>query len=178
MKNIETQRLILRKINRNDLDQIYENWASDKITNEYLTFKYHETKEQTKKMIDFWLNRYDKGGYEWCVELKETHQVIGIISGDTSYKYKCVEISYSIGSKYFNKGYTTEAIRGVIDYFFGECDFNVIEAVIPSKNIASVKLAENCNMKKEAVLKNRYKNKVTNEINDLYIYSIFKEDYI
>jgi len=62
--------------------------------------------------------------------------------------------------------------------FFCECDFNVIEAVIPSKNIASVKLAENCNIEKEAVLKNRYKNKVTNEINDLYIYSIFKEDYI
>jgi len=29
-------------------------------------------------------------------------------------------------------------------------------------------------MKKEAVLKNRFKNKLTNEINDLYIYSIFK----
>ena len=57
MKNLETDRLILRKINLNDLDQIYENWASDKITNEYLTFKYHDNKLQTKKLIEYWLKK-------------------------------------------------------------------------------------------------------------------------
>lgn len=68
----------------------------------------------------------------------------------------------------------TEALKEIINYFFNERDFDIIEAIIPSNNIASIKVAENCNMKKEAILKKRYKNKVTNEINDLYIYSIFK----
>ena len=45
MKNFETERLIIRKISIDDLDQIYENWATDEITNEYLTFKSHKNKE-------------------------------------------------------------------------------------------------------------------------------------
>ena len=157
-----------------DLDQIYDNWASDKKTNEYLTFKCHESKEQTRKLIDFWLQKYEKNGYEWCIELKDNHEVIGMISVDKTYKYKCAEIGYSISSKYFNNGIMTEAVLAVIDYLFNECDFEIIEAIIPSKNIGSVKVAEKCNMKREATLKNRYKNKVTGEINDLYIYSLFK----
>ena len=56
-----------------------------------------------------------------------------------------------------------------------ECDFDIIEAVIPSKNIGSIRIAEKCGMLKEATLKKRYLNKVTNEINDLLIYSIFKD---
>lgn len=153
MKNIETDRLVLRKISMDDLDQIYENWASDKITNEYLNFKCHESKSQTKKMINFWLSKYDKGGYEWCIELKDNHQVIGIISGDKSYKYKCIEIGYSISSKFFKKGYITEALKSIIAYFINDCDFDIIEAIIPSNNIASIKVAEKCNMKKRSGIK-------------------------
>ncbi len=177
MKDLQTKRLVLRKITMNDLEEIHENWATDKITNEYLTFPCHKTKDQTKKMIDFILKKYEKDGYSWCIELKENHQVIGIINGETSYKYKCIEVGYSISSKYFNKGYVTEALQSIIHYFFVDCDFSIVEAIIPSKNKASRRVAEKCNMSKEAVLKNRYRNKMNNEINDLYIYSIFKEDY-
>ena len=178
MENLETDRLLLRKVSMDDLDQIYENWSSDKRTNEYLTFLPHTSKEQTKKMIDYWLKKYEMDDcYEWGIELKETKQIIGMISGEKSYKYKCIEIGYSISSKYFNCGYMTEAIKIIIDYFFTKCDFNIIEAIIPSKNIASIRVAEKCNMKKEAVLKDRYRNKITHEINDLYVYSIFKKDY-
>ena len=176
MKNLETKRLILRKVSIDDLDQIYENWASDKITNEYLTFSCHESKEQTRKMLNYWLSKYEKDGYEWCIELKENKQIIGIISGEKSYKYKCIEIGYSLSSKYFNNGYMTEALEQIIKYLLTECDFNVVEAIIPSKNIASIKVAKKCGLKEEAVLKNRYRNKITNEINDLCVYSIFKDD--
>ena len=49
----------------------------------------------------------------------------------------------------------------------------LIEAIIPSDNIGSIKVAEKCGMKIEATLKNRYKNKISGRINDLLIYSIF-----
>jgi len=171
---METERLIIRKVKEDDLDDIFYNWASDRITNEYLTFKCHETRDQTKKMMDFWLNKKESKGCDFVIELKDSNEVIGIISADCSYKYKCLEIGYSIGSKYFNKGYTSEACKEFIKDLFENYDCDIVEAVIPSKNIGSIKVAEKCGMKKEAVLKNRFKNKLTNEINDLYIYSIFK----
>ena len=171
---IETERLILRKVTMDDLDDIYSNWATDKLTNEYLTFKCHESKEETKKMMDFWINKPEKRGYDLAIQLKTNNHVIGIVSADKSYKYKCFEIGYSLCSKYFGYGYTTEAVKAIIDFLFNNCNCDIIEAIIPSKNIASIKVAEKCGLTKEAVLKNRYKNKVTGELNDLCIYSVFK----
>lgn len=176
-KLIETSRLILRKITMDDSHELFTNWGSDIKTNEFLTFKCHETEEITKKMISYWLKKYEKNGFEWCIELKSSHEVIGIISADSSYKYSCIEIGYSISSKYWNKGYTTEAIVAIIKYLFEECNYNVIEAIIPSGNIASIKVAEKCGLKLEATLKNRYKNKLNGKVNDLLIYSIFRNKW-
>ena len=57
---LETDRLILRKVKESDLDDLYNNWASDSITTKYLTFKTHNNKEQTSKFINFWIKKYEK----------------------------------------------------------------------------------------------------------------------
>ena len=175
-KLIVTDRLVLRKVTMNDAHDLFINWASDIKTNEYLTFKCHDTEETTKKVISYWLKKYEENGFEWCIEIKDTKEVIGVISANTSYKYNTLEIGYSISSKYWNKGYTTEAVKTIIDYLFNECNYNIIEAAIPSNNIGSIKVAEKCGMKLEATLKDRYKNKLTGRMNDLLIYSIFNNN--
>ena len=175
-KLIETDRLILRKVTMNDAHDLFINWASDIKTNEYLTFKCHDNEEITKKVISYWLKKYEENGFEWCIEVKDTKEVIGVISTNTSYKYNTLEIGYSISSKHWNKGYVTEAVKAIIDYLFSECNYNIIEAIIPSDNIGSIKVAEKCGMKLEATLKDRYKNKLTGKMNDLLIYSIFNNN--
>lgn len=80
-----------------------------------------------------------------------------------------------ISSKYWNNGYTTEAVTSIINYLFDECNYSIIEAIIPSDNIGSIKVAEKCGMRIEAILKNRYKNKLSGRINNLLIYSIFND---
>lgn len=175
-KLIETNRLILRKITMNDSNDLFINWGSDIKTNEFLTFKCHESEDTTKKMINYWLKKYQNNGYEWGIVLKDTNEMIGIISADTSYKYSTIEIGYSISSKYWNNGYTTEAIKEIINYLFKECNYKIIEAIIPSDNIASIKVAEKCDMKLEATLKDRYKDKINGKICNLLIYSIFNND--
>ena len=175
-KLIETNRLILRKITMNDSNDLFINWGSDIKTNEFLTFKCHESEDTTKKMINYWLKKYQNNGYEWGIVLKDTNEMIGIISADTSYKYSTIEIGYSISSKYWNNGYTTEAIKEIINYLFKECNYKIIEAIIPRDNIASIKVAEKCDMKLEAALKDRYKDKINGKICNLLIYSIFNND--
>ena len=173
-KKIETDRLILRQVAIEDLDDLFNNWASDVNTTKFLTFKNHDSKEETMKFINSWINKYEHGGLEWAVELKENHQVVGMISADKTYKYKCVEIGYSLSSKYWNQGLITEALNEVIKYLLDECEFNIVEAIIPSNNIGSIKVAKKCGLTLEATLKNRYKDK-ENNIQDLLIYSMFKE---
>lgn len=173
MKVLETERLLLRKVTIDDLDDLFNNWSSDVDTTKFLTFKTHASKEETMKFINNWINKYERGGLEWVIELKENQQVIGMISAEKSYKYKCIEIGYSISSKYWGQGLITEALTKVIKYLLGECDFNIVEAIIPSNNIGSIKVARKCGLTLEATLKNRYKDK-ENNIQDLLIYSMFK----
>lgn len=170
MKRLETKNLILRKIELTDIDDLYNNWASDDNTTKYLTFNTHNNKSQTEKIVHKMIEKQNKGKLEWGIELKDNHQIIGIISAKDSYKYKCLEMGYSISSKYWNRGYVTEALLEVLKYIFKECDINIIEAIIPENNIGSIKVAQKCGLLLEARLKNRYKDK-EGIVQDILIYS-------
>lgn len=72
-----------------------------------------------------------------------------MISGDESYKYKCIELGYSISSVYFNKGLVIKSLNCIINYLLGNCGFHVVEAIILNNNIGSIKVAEKCGLKKK-----------------------------
>ncbi len=169
---LETDRLILRPVEDSDLDDLFNNWSSDLITTKYLTFKTHTSKKQTERFIENLKKSCENNDFQWVIEYKENHQVIGVISGTHSYKYKCIELGYSISSKYFNNGFMTEALKKISDYLLYDLNYNVIEAIIPSKNIVSIKVAQNIGMKLEATLSNRFISK-DDVIQDLLIYSKF-----
>lgn len=75
MKNtidIISERLILRKIKRDDYKEIFECWTSDYEVSKYVTWNPHKSSEETKKLVDFWLNEYDyEYTYRWIVEKKK-----------------------------------------------------------------------------------------------------------
>lgn len=172
MKTLETKQLILRALTENDIDDLFNNWASDSLTMKYLSIGTHTTIDETKELFEKMKKKSDKR-LEWGVELKENHQIIGLISAKKKYQDKCMELGYSISSKYWNQGIMTEGLKRVISYLLEEVDTQIIEAVIPSKNIASIKVAKKCGLELEASLKNRCIDKDGFK-QDLLIYSYFK----
>lgn len=182
MKNIETERLILRKFKITDANDVYNNWGSIKDCNKYLPWKTHENIEETKNIIKSWLIDYKCEKpikYNYAIELKKTNEVIGAIGPvNINYKYNKIEIGYCIGKKFWNQGYATEALKILIEYFLLECDFHLIECGHMSKNIQSGRVMEKAGMKKEAILRDRAINQYTNEFDDEVIYSIIKEELI
>ena len=176
-KTLFTDRLILRKFKIEDADGMYKNWATDFECCKFLSWDVHQSIEVTKSVIQSWINEYEKGSYNWIVELKDTHEVIGSISAVTiSIKDNTVELGYCYGAKFWGNGYATEALRAVIQYLLNECNLYLIEARHISGNPASGKVMAKAGMHKDAVLKNRRINKYTKERNDVIIYSITKED--
>lgn len=175
---LETERLILRKFKIEDAEAMYNNWATDPECNKYLSWDLHKNIEETKSIIQMWIDQYDKGSYNWVVELKDTHEIIGNISAVHIHKkdLNC-EIGYCYGSKYWGKGYGTEALKRVIEFFLNDCSLHLVEARHISGNPASGRVMEKSGMKKEAMLKDRRINKYTKELNDLIVYSITKKDW-
>ena len=176
-KNLETERLILRRFNEDDYKGMYDNWASDLETTKYVSFKPHQNYEETKQIVSDWIKKYENGSYNWVVELKDTHEIIGSIEVIAlSEKNNNCEIGYVYGSKFWGKGYATEALKRVIEFLLYDCDFHLIEAKHHASNPASGRVMEKVGMKKDGVLRERRVNKIISGYDDLVVYSITKSD--
>lgn len=173
---LETERLILRKFEISDAKGMYENWCTDKESCKFLSWEPHKSIRETKRLIRSWIRGYKHGSYCWIVEIKESGEVIGSISAvELRKKDGNCEIGYCYGSKYWNKGYATEALKAVID-FLNDCGLHLVEARHISGNPASGRVMEKAGMTKEAVLRDRRINKSTGELNDAIAYSAVKSD--
>lgn len=53
-KNIETNRLLLRKLTKEDASTAYYNWCNSESVTKYLLWKRHGSVEVTKKQYEKW----------------------------------------------------------------------------------------------------------------------------
>ena len=177
-KQLETERLILRRFNENDYKGMYDNWATDLKTTKYVSFEPHQNYEQTKQIVNEWIKKYDDGSFNWVVELKDTHEIIGNIEAiGVSKKHNNCEMGYVYGSKFWGKGYASEALKRVIEYLLYDCNFHLIEGRHYASNPASGRVMEKAGMKKDGVLRERRVNKIIDGYDDLVVYSITKADF-
>lgn len=52
MREIETKRLLLRKLRSDDAESIFRNWASDSEVAKYVTWNVHKDINETKAILD------------------------------------------------------------------------------------------------------------------------------
>lgn len=176
-KTLETERLILRKINENDYKSAFENWCNSDKVEKYVTWNKHRDPLETKDLYDKWILGYDDTTYRWIIELKSNNDVIGTI--DISKKFlssSTCELGYCLSDKYWNLGIMTEAIKEVIRFLFEECEAETIWAEYLENNPASGKVMQKSGMKYEGTLRKRVVDK-QNIRNDLHVYSILKAEY-
>ncbi len=137
-KEIYTLRLKLRKLKEEDASMMFSNWANDKDVTYFLTWDYHHNIESSKLIINMWLNEYnDDKTYRWGIELKENHELIGMIDVVHYDDNNNPVIGYVLGKKYWGHGYMSEALKGVIDYLFNNVGFSLIKAEVVKDNVKS-----------------------------------------
>jgi ribosomal-protein-alanine N-acetyltransferase len=177
-KELNTERLLLRRMRIEDAEEMFNNWANDPEVTRYLPWCAHENVEVTKQIINMWLEGYEKGSYEWGIVVKETNELIGTIGVvNIDENILMCEVGYCIGTGYWGKGYVTEALKEVIRFLFNEVGANRIEAKHQSENINSGKVMLKSGMKHEGKLREKGLDNKGNII-DLDIYSILKREYI
>lgn len=177
-KTIETNRLILREFKSSDSENMFKNWAGDSKVTKYLSWDTYRSVNDAKEIIKLWISNYeDKSSYNWAIELKEVNGVIGSISVvKLENENKSCEIGYCIGSKFWNKGITTEAFKSVIDYLFREVKVNRISARHSIENLASGEVMKKCKMKYEGTL--REVQFINNKPCSTAVYSILRSEWL
>ena len=147
MPTLETDRLILRRLTKNDAKDIYE-YASNPNVPKFLTWTEHESYEYTKRYLRYVISKYKSAEYlDWGIELKCTGKLIGTC-GFTSVDIPNSkgEIGYVISEPYWNNGYATEAVKRVLEHAFFEIEFNRMEARVMEGNDSSAKVLKKCGM--------------------------------
>ena len=173
---LETERLILRKITLDDLEDMHQ-YGSDEEVSKYVTWNTHETVSDTKDFVEFVINKYkNKQVAPWGIEYKEDGKFIGTI--DFVWwkpNHKVAEIGYVLSKDYWGKGLTTEAARKIIQFGFEEMALVRIQARCNIENTGSARVMEKAGMSFEGIIRKGIFAK--GEHYDLKIYSILKEEF-
>jgi len=175
---IETDRLILRQFTIDDSAAAFRNWTSDDRVTEFLRWQTHKSIEVTENFIEMCVDNYaNQDFYQWAiVQKKNGDDPIGTISVvEKNDELSILHIGYCIGSKWWNKGITSEAFRGIIPFLFEQVKANRIESQHDPLNVNSGKVMLKCGLKFEGILR---KADISNKgIVDAAMYSILAEEY-
>lgn len=151
-KNLETDRLLLRRFTLEDADAMYNNWASDSEVTKFLMWPCHKSVETSYTVLTDWTSQYSKDDYyQWAITLKENGDEpigsIAVVHKDDA--TEMVHIGYCIGKRWWRQGITSEALAALIKFFFEEVGVNRIESRHDPRNPNSGKVMMKCGLKYE-----------------------------
>ena len=143
---LETERLFLREMNKDDFDALYKVLADRDIMQHY---PYTFDEKRVRDWIERNMNRYLENGFGlWGVCLKDTKEMIGDcgltlqnIEGEM-----LPEIGYHIRADHQRKGYAKEAASAVRDWAFANTDYPALYSYCKYTNVGSYKTAESIGM--------------------------------
>ena len=168
----ETERLILRRYTKEDLQDLFE-YLSDKEVVEYEPYK-PMTLDETKENLEWRIGTDEM----IAVQLKDSHKMIGNVYMGKR-EFEALEIGYVFNRNYWGHGYAVESCRALIQQAFSN-GIHRIYAECDSCNKGSWKLLETLGFQREAHFrKNVYFWKDENGKaiwKDTYVYAKLNKD--
>ena len=161
MKDIETERLILRDASVDDAEDMFEYAKLEEVT-KYLSWKPHISVKDSEKILDMLSKEAkEKDSYVLkAIVLKENDNMIGTIDarifGDG---LKDAEFGYCLNPKYWNKGYMSEALKAFIQTLHKERGVENVFGSFERENIASKRVMQKNEMYYYETVRRNFKNK-------------------
>lgn len=151
---LQTERLFFRKLTLEDREAIFEIRSNPDVM-KYIPRPVAQTLGDATSHIESVLTLLqDNNGISWAMEEKQSKCLIGTIGFWRIEKENHrAEIGYVLNPKWQNKGIMHEALSVMIPYAFQQLQLHSIEAIIDPDNIASAKLLEKNNFRREGFFK-------------------------
>ena len=148
---LETERLILREWNLNDLDDFFE-YAKNPDVGPRAGWFAHENKEKSLEI----LNKFIAEKKTFAIVYKENNKVIGSLGIEKYgsedklsefFDYQGREIGYVLSKNYWGRGLMTEAVKAVINYCFNVLSYDFLLCGYFDFNSQSKRVQEKCGFK-------------------------------
>ena len=169
--NLETDRLILKNIGKEDREFVYEQF-SDKIVTEYL-FDEEPLTDITgaDEIVNFYIKPEPRNQHRWIIIRKADKTKIGTCG------FHCwdresgkVDIGYDLKKEFWSNGFMHEALNEIIEFAKNRMNIVEINVCIYIKNSRSIKLVE-----KNKFIKNGTKNEIFRD--NEYLHNIYTKRF-
>lgn len=175
MKQIETERLLLRGWQAEDVQDLFD-YAKNPNVGPHGGWKPHESVAESLDILQtLFLGKYEC----WAIVLKENNKVIGTIGYEEDVKRPeicCKELGYALSEDYWGRGLMTEAAKAVLSFGFQDMKLELISVYRNPWNERSKRVMDKCGFTYEGTL--RMANKIYDgSIRDVACYSMTKEEY-
>ena len=139
IRELQTRRLILRKLRMEDVYEYYERLFGDADVSRYMLFEPHQDISESLESLQRKLDKYEQETfYCWGVTRKEEDSLIGLVEllRFDEQSSSCSFV-YMLGCNYWNLGYGSEVLTAVFRFAFEELGVERITADHMSANPAS-----------------------------------------
>jgi ribosomal-protein-alanine N-acetyltransferase len=165
-RKIETDRLRLRPLERNDVDPLHALLIEPGVRKHLLDDEVIP-RERAAEFVDTSIGSFEANGYGlWGVLPNDASTLIGFCGFWLFHEPPQLELLYGLGEEHWHKGLATEAAAAMIRHGFDALSFERIEASTDAANQASVAVMERTGM-------TFWKRELTNGLDTIY-YAIHK----
>jgi ribosomal-protein-alanine N-acetyltransferase len=145
MDVLETERLVLRKLEQDDLRDIVA-WEDLPGT--------QSAEIQAKEFLAYCFREYRVWGFgPWGILLKETGTIIGNCAfPHIIFDELCGEVNYYVAPRHRGKGLAPEALKALLQFGFGDIGLTRIQARCEPDNLSSERVMQKAGMKFEGLI--------------------------
>lgn len=172
MDIIKTSRYILKKVEKNDAEDIFKILSNPKVIDN-LNMKIHENIEDTRNLLIEYFEGYEeKTKFPYAIFEKDTKEFLGVFLVKLDlYDYDCFEFTIYINDNHWGEGIYTEVLPYMIKFAFNDIKTGNFRGFVMEKNKASSRVLEKCGFKLEKIFE------VDGLEGKIYSYLITKEQY-
>ena len=173
---LDTERLRLRWLKREDVTDLFKIFSDKKVMRYWSTPPMQEMQDARELLIKAEENYESKSALRFGLECKETLRIMGTCSlFNFHHISRRAEIGYILGKDHWGQGLMNEALHVLIDYAFNILNLHRLEADIDPRNEASRQSLLRLGFTLEGLLRERWI--VNAEIADSEIYGLLHNEW-
>lgn len=140
------------------------------------TLEQNLTPDLSKRFVELKVKQFHlKEEFLFVIKEKKSRTIAGLVYiKELDWTKKQGEFAYCIGYPFEGKGVTTKSIKVLSEYAFKGLNLETLQIIVFKTNIASIKVAENCNFIWKKTLKNEFTPTGKKAI-DMELYELYNE---
>jgi RimJ/RimL family protein N-acetyltransferase len=173
---INTNRLSLRWISAEDVDDVYTIYSDPEVMRYWSTPPLADRNAASKLVSEIHESFKRRELMKWGIARRTDDTLIGSVTlFHPDFTHRRAEIGYALGRAHWGQGYMQETLKAVLTYAFEVLEFHRIEADVDPRNSASIRTLERLGFQREGYLRERWQ--VNGEIQDALFYGLLRPDW-